>query len=126
MQEETMFTELTYRALLEMLNEHGWKYREAEDRTIICLTQGDDLPIPITFRVDDERKLLTVVSPIPVAVPEAKRTDMAVAVSLANYIIVDGSFDFDFLEGTMLFRLTSSFRESLIGKELLEYMLMRR
>ena len=38
--------------------------------------------------------------------------------------MVDGSFDYDFITGSIIFRLTSSYRESLIGKELLAYMLM--
>ena len=44
--------------------------------------------------------------------------------SLANYGMVDGCFDYDYLNGVIIFRLTSSYRESLIGKDMLGYMLM--
>ena len=60
---------------------------------------------------------------MPFAVPENRRTALAVAVSQANNGMVDGSFDFDYLSGRIVFRMTSSYRESLIGKQLFEYML---
>lgn len=125
MQEENnMYTEMTYKALLEMLDERGWKYRKEGEHAIFCVAQGDDLPMPLKFEVDDKRKLLLVFSQLPFDVPVQKRVNMAIAVSFINFAIVDGSFDFSFLNGTLLFRLTSSYRESIISKELLEYMLM--
>ena len=56
--------------------------------------------------------------------PDDKRLDMAVAVSAANNLLVDGSFDYDIKQGRMFFRMTSSFRESLVGKDLFTYMLL--
>ena len=43
--------------------------------------------------------------------------------SYANNSLVDGSFDYNYLTGHIVFRMTSSYRESLVGKELFEYML---
>lgn len=123
-EEEKLLTETTYKALLESLDARGWKYTKGDDYSISLVTRGDDIPIPITFEVNGDRMLLMLHSPLPIEIPPQKRVDMAVAVSMANFIIVDGSFDFDFVGGRLLFRLTSSYRESLIGKDLLEYMLM--
>ena len=91
---------------------------------INCGAQGDDLPMEIIIRVDVKRQLVSLLSQMPFAVPENRRTALAVAVSTANSGIVDGSFDFNYVSGKIIFRMTSSYRESLIGKELLAYMLM--
>lgn len=114
-----------YKALCEMLDEHEWHYEKDEENWCIsCDAQGDDLPISIIIEVDKERQLVTLLSQIPFAVPEDRRTALAIAVSRANYGLTDGSFDFNYLSGQILFRMTSSYRESLIGKGLLAYMLM--
>jgi hypothetical protein len=49
---------------------------------------------------------------------------MSLAISAVNYTMVDGSFDYNFLNGNTLFRLTSSYRNSMISTTALEYMLM--
>ena len=52
-----------------------------------------------------------------------KRIMMALAVSAANFNMVDGNFDYNVKTGTIIFRLTSSIRESIIGHDMFEYML---
>lgn len=61
---------------------------------------------------------------MPFDIPEDKRIDMAIAVNIANYGIIDGSFDYDISDGDLRFRMTTSYRESILGKELFEYMFM--
>ena len=113
-----------YNALCEMLSERDWHYEKfEEDLTIKCGAQGEDLPMEIIVEVDRQRQLVSLLSQMPFAVPENRRTALAVAVSQANNGMVDGSFDFDYLSGRIIFRMTSSYRESLIGKELFTYML---
>lgn len=114
-----------YKALCDMLDERGWHYKkDIEELSIECGAQGEDLPLEIIIQVDKERQLVTLLSQMPFAVPESRRTALAIAVSQANNGMVDGSFDYDYLSGRIIFRLTSSYRASLIGKELLAYMLM--
>jgi len=62
-------------------------------------------------------------SKLPFTVPEDKRIEASIAISVINYTIVDGSFDYNLLNGNIIFRLTSSFRESMIAATTLEYML---
>lgn len=114
-----------YKALCEMLDERDWHYeKNEEDLTVKCGAQGDDLPIELIIEVDVKRQLVTLLSQMPFAVPETRRTALAVAVSQANNGMIDGSFDYDFLSGAIIFRITSSYRESLIGKEAFAYMLL--
>ena len=113
-----------YKALCAMLDERGWRYTKDESELLIrCGAQGEDLPMEIMIRVDVERQIVTLLSPMPFTVPDARRTALAVAVTLANNGMVDGSFDYDYLTGRILFRMTSSYRQSLIGKKMFAYML---
>ena len=114
----------TYDTLCEMLKERDWHYESDEDNfTIMCGARGEDLPMEIRIQVDPERLIVTLLSQMPFSVPEDKRVEMALAVSAINFSLVDGSFDYNFVDGTMLFRMTSSYRESLVGKDMFEYML---
>lgn len=122
-QKELKQAQTVYKALCDMLDERKWHYEKREDDlTIKCGVQGDDLPMEILVEVDNDRKLVTLLSFMPFAVPENRRQALAVAVSQANNGMIDGSFDYDYLTGRILFRMTSSYRESLIGKKLFDYM----
>lgn len=113
-----------YSTLCAMLDAHNWKYeKDEENYAIHCGVQGDDLPMDLSVEVDAERLIVILLSPMPFRVEEAQRKQMAIAVSAANYGMVDGSFDYDYRSGKIIFRMTTSYRESLIGKELFEYML---
>ena len=113
-----------FKALCTMLDEHNWHYEKDEkELKLHCGARGDDLPIELRIEVDVERKIVCLLSQMPFAVPENRRTAMAVAVSVANNGMVDGDFDYDYLTGAIIFRMTSSFFDSLIGKNMFEYML---
>lgn len=113
-----------YDTLCDMLKERDWHYEsDADNFTIMCGARGEDLPMEIRIQVDPERLIVTLLSQMPFSVPEDKRVEMALAVSAINFSLVDGSFDYNFVDGTMLFRMTSSYRESLVGKDMFEYML---
>ncbi len=115
----------TFKSLCEMLDEKKWHYSKDEENLVIsCGARGDDLPMDIRIEVDAERELILLLSPMPFVIPEEKRTAMAVAASCANHSILDGSFDFDYINGVIFFRLTSSYRDSLIGKPVFEYILL--
>lgn len=114
-----------YKSLCDMLDERGWHYQKDENElTIRCGAQGEDLPMEILVEVDMQRQLVTLLSPMPFAIPENRRTALAVAISKANYGMIDGCFDYDYQSGRIIFRMTSSYRSSLIGKNLFAYMLM--
>lgn len=114
-----------YATLCEMLNELNWHFKKDEEQLMIeCGAQGDDLPIELRIEVDAKRSLIVLLSQMPFAVAEEKRTALAIAVSQANNGLADGNFDYSYLTGRIIFRLTSSYLDSLIGKELFNYMLM--
>ena len=114
-----------YETMCNTLDSLEWNYQKNEENlSIRCGAQGDDLPMDISIRVDADRQLIILLSLLPFVVSEEKRLEVAIATSVANNGLVDGSFDFDVTDGHMFFRMTSSFIESEIGNELFAYMIM--
>ncbi len=114
-----------YSKILKMLDSKDWKYeRHDEDLVIKSGVRCEDLPVEFIIRVLPEPEVVQFVSPMSYKVPEDKRLEGAVAVSVANYGLINGSFDYDVADGEIRFRLTSSYLDSEIGEGLLEYMMM--
>ena len=61
---------------------------------------------------------------LPFNMSEDKRVEGSIAVNLANYKFADGNFDYNIGEGKISWRMTATFRESLIGMELIRYMIL--
>ena len=113
-----------FSTLCEMLDSNGWRYdRDDENLVIKCGASGEDIPIDIKIKVNAEKQLVSLYSHLPFDVPEEDRVMAAIAVSAANFSMVDGSFDYNIGSGSILFRMTSSIRESLVSKDMFEYML---
>ena len=114
-----------YNDLVDMLDTRDWKYEKFDDDLVIRSgIKGDDLPIEFIMFVKPKNQVVQFISKLPFNMPEDKRVDGAIAVCVANYGLVDGSFDYDLSDGEIRFRLTSSYRESTIAPDLLEYMIM--
>lgn len=112
-----------YGSLCAALDGNDWHYKRDDDELTVSLTiHGDDLPMDIVARVDAERMLVSVYSKLGFDVPEDKRVDVAAAVSAANWGIVDGSFDYTLTSGSLIYRVAASYRDSLIGTDLLDYL----
>ncbi len=114
-----------YQSLIRMLDERDWNYEKIEEKLMIKSgVKGDDLPIQFYMTVNPKNQVVQLMSPLPFDMPEDKRVDGAIAVCVANYGLCDGSFDYDLSDGSIWFRLTSSYRESTLGADLFEYMIM--
>ncbi len=114
-----------FATICRMLDNKGWKYEKLEDNLVIKTgVSGEDLPIDIVMKVNPNNQLVSLFSFLPFKTDESKRVDMAMAVVVANYGFADGSFDYDISDGTILFRLTSSYIESTLSEDLFEYMLL--
>lgn len=114
-----------FNTLVRMLDSIGWRYdNHEEDLLIKSGVKGDDLPIEFIVVVKPKQEVVQFLSRLPFDMPEEKRVEGAIAVCVANYNMVDGSFDYDISKGTITFRMTSSYRESSLGQELFKYMIM--
>lgn len=113
-----------YESLCEAIDKRGWKYEKDEEQLLVHFgVSGDDIPMQFVLIVDIERQLIRLMSPLPFTMCESKRMEGAIATCTASFGMVDGSFDYDITEGTIIFRLTASFRESLIGDGLFQHMI---
>ena len=114
-----------YSTICSMLDNKDWRYEKLDDKLMIKSgVKGDDFPIDFFMRVNPRNEVVSFISFLPFNVPEDKRVDLAIAICSANYGLVDGSFDFDITDGSIMFRLTSSYKDSALGEDLFEYMLM--
>lgn len=113
-----------YEDLCASLDKRKWHYQKHDDDLVVtCGVVGEDIPMQFILIVDVERQLLRVLSRLPFTVPEDKRMELAIATCVATYGLADGSFDYNIADGTIDFRLTASFRESVIGDGLFEYLI---
>ena len=114
-----------YSNLVNMLDTRDWKYEKFDDDLVIRSgIKGDDLPIEFIVFIKPDNQVVQFISKLPFNIPEDKRVDAAIAVCVANYGLVDGSFDYDISDGEIRYRLTCSYRESYLGADLFEYMIM--
>lgn len=114
---------MVYKTLCAVLDKHDWKYDAHPDDLVITFRYvGDDLPMDFVMGIDTERQLIRMLSRLPVKFGKDLRVDGAIATAVINYRLADGSFDYDYSEGTVTFRLTATFLDSLISEDLLLYM----
>ena len=113
-----------YQTLCEAIERREWNFGKDEEKLLVHFgVSGDDIPMQFILVVDAERQLIRLMSPMPFKMSESKRMEGAIATCVASFGMVDGSFDYDLSDGTIVFRMTASFRESLIGEGLFQYMI---
>ena len=113
-----------YQTLCDAIERRDWNFEKDEEKLLVHFgVNGDDIPMQFILIVDAERQLIRVMSPLPFKMSESKRMEGAIAACAASYGMADGSFDYDLSDGTIVYRMTASFRESLIGEGLFQYMI---
>ena len=107
-----------------VMDDHQWKYEKDEEKLTVAIAfSTDDLRIGLHFFLDLQSQTVKVFSMLPFEVKEEAITPMLVAACEINYLLKDGDFMYDFGHKRMFFKLTTSFKGSLISKSLLEHML---
>lgn len=113
-----------YEMFKKYLEKHDIRFEAHDDDLVLIMTvHGEDLPQPTMIRVLDDRNVFQILSPIPSRIPEDKRFDAAVAVSIANYGMINGSFDLDMGDGEIRFRLAQAYEGVELSEELIHYVL---
>ena len=113
-----------YHDFCKMMDDEEWTYEGNEEKlSIVCGAVGEDLPIELNIRMDVDRQLVLVLSRLPYNIPEEKRIDVAVAVSVINDTLVDGNVEFDLMEGRVFFRMTNRYMDSNLSSEVYKYLL---
>ena len=116
--------EAAYKLLCDMLDEDDWKFERSDDKLAVrFIVQGEDIPMEFVAAIDPDRYLIRIVSRLPFHFGEDARVAGAIVTGQVNFKLAEGCFDYDFSDGEVRFKLTSSYRDSLISKELFNYMI---
>lgn len=101
-----------YDSLCRALDEKGWAYDRNDNTLTINLIFDNDRNaiIDLRLKVNEQKQSLILVCPMLKDIPREKRTAVATAVVAANKNIVHGSFDFDYKNGKLGFRLSNIVR----------------
>ena len=114
-----------YGTLCNTLDNMKWTYNREEENLIIRTSAvGDDLSIKIMIKIDSERQVMYLKSPMPFPIPEQTRDTMAKAIIMANYSMLNGSFEFDFSDGYLAFKMVIPYMESIISEAVCKYMIV--
>ena len=113
-----------YATIIAMMDNDNLKYsRDDENLRIELGFNTDDLDVNIKFIIDTDRDLVRVFSFLPFKFPEDKRVEGAVAACVANHGMVNGSFDYDFSDGELLFKCVDSYKGDAFTQETAKYLL---
>ena len=114
-----------YNTLCETLNNMKWTYTKEEEKLIVRTSAvGDDLSMKLMIKIDAERQVMYLKSPMPFAIPEYTRDFLGKAVLIANYSMLNGSFEFDYSDGYLAFKMVVPYMESIISEAVCKYMIV--
>ena len=114
-----------YKTLCSTLDHMQWKYNCEEDEFVVRTSAiGDDLSMKLMMKIDAERQVMYLKSPMPFAIHENVRDVMGKAVLIANYSMLNGSFEFDFSDGYLAFKMVVPYMQSIISEEVCKYMIL--
>ncbi|MBQ2712305.1 MAG: YbjN domain-containing protein [Clostridia bacterium] len=116
-----------YDSFIATLKARNWNYDEGTDdrgnRKITLGVRGDDLPMRFVIRFDESRKLVVFHSFMNFEFGPEKRVEGALACCMINYNIVNGAFDYDISDGSVLFRMVCPVHDTVPGQETFDYMI---
>ena len=107
--------------ICEVMEDHGWKYYKDEQKLNIGISfDTEDYDIGLHFFIDLDTQKITLLSMLPFEMQEGARDKCAIAACEVNYRLKDGDFLCDFANNRIFFKLTTSFKGSLLSKSLLD------
>lgn len=114
-----------YKTLCSTLDNMEWKYGKEEDEFAIHTSAvGDDLSMKLMIRIDAERQVMYLKSPMPFAIREEARDLLGKAVLIANYSMLNGSFEYDYSDGYLAFKMVIPYMQSIISEQVCRYMIL--
>lgn len=110
--------------LCTAIEKRKWKYDKDASKLLVHFeVTGEDIPMKFIMMVIPGHQIINLISPMPFKMKENKRVEGAIATCIATYGLPDGCFDYNIDDGSIMLRLTASYRGSLIGEELFQYMI---
>ena len=114
-----------YNTLCQTLDNMKWGYSKEEDVFVVRTKAiGNDLTMDLLIKIDPDRQVMYLKSPMPFTVPESLRDTLAKAVIMANYTMLNGSFEYDLSDGYIAFKMVVPYMESILSERVCHYMIM--
>lgn len=114
-----------YGTLCQTLDNMKWRYGKDEGNLVVHTSAvGEDLTIQLFIKVDAERQVMYLKSPMPFTVPAPKRDAVSAGVIAANFAMLNGSFELDTVNGQLAFKVVVPFMKSIISENVCHYMIM--
>lgn len=123
-EKELALAKSVYENLSKSLEARGWRYDGNEEELQIRINfNGDDIPMNFIIQVDADKQLISLLSFLPFDIAKDKRVEASIATNFINYMLADGSFDLSLGDGTILYRMTTSYCGSLLSKDVFSNMI---
>ena len=84
--------------------------------------KGKDLSMNFFIAISAKNELLSILSEMPFTFEQNKIVEGVIATTIVTDLLREGSFDFDIKSGRIFYRLTTSFNQMEVTKELCAHM----
>ncbi|MDE6690407.1 MAG: YbjN domain-containing protein [Clostridia bacterium] len=120
-----MFAKKNFKVLCKYLDKKKWKYTKEEEKFRIEIAFSDRAHnVYVYLRFNEELGIVSALTSMSLPeIPENRRSLMAAAITLANGRLTEGNFDYNCLKDKILFRMSTSYIESVLSESLYEYMI---
>ena len=113
-----------YNTLCATLDNIKWHYSKEEEKLVVRTSAvGEDLSMKLYIKVDADRSVMYLKSGMPYTVPQDKIDELCKAVIIANWAMLNGSFEMDVNDGYIAFKLIVPFMESIVSEKVCRYMI---
>lgn len=115
---------IVYNTLCSTLDNMKWTYNKEEDNLVVRTSAvGNDLTMKLYMKIDADRSVMYLKSGMPFSVPSDSLDNVAKAVIMANWAMLNGSFEMDLSDGYIAFKVVVPFMESIISEKVCHYMI---
>ena len=113
-----------FETVCKTLDERGMKYERDDEKLVDRFgVRGDDFSFDVIVRVIPGKQVVQMTCPAPYRINEGSRKDAAIAITMINYQLLNGCFDFDMSDGFLVFRMCQAYHGSILGTDVFDYML---
>ena len=113
-----------FNTLCRTLDNMGWRYDKDESKLVIFTgARGEDLSMRLNIKVDADRNVMFLKSPMPFEAPKDKSFELAIATTMANWTMLNGCFEVDLSDNWCAFKIVIPFMGCTISEEACNYMI---
>lgn len=113
-----------YKTLCQTLDNMKWHYNKEEEKLVIRTSAvGEDLEMRLYMKVDADRSVMYLKSGMPFKCPAERIDVLSKAVIIANWAMLNGSFEMDMSDGYVAFKVVVPFMESIVSEKVCHYMI---